>query len=329
MISIIIPCYNGEKYIDRLFNCFERQTSKNFEVILINDGSKDNSENIAKEKAKQCSFSSKIISVDNGGVSRARNIGIDNAQGDFLMFIDVDDMITDDRVEYVQHMFTSTDADIVLTEHNVVEDYSSNIMSTPPIIINNSTEYKLYNKNEILDTFLAEKIKTNVCGGGIRKKIITENGLRFIEGLKYCEDIHFMWQIFACCKKVCLSKKITYFYMYVSNSAMSKFDKDRLLGYEAIKSLSPFITEHTPHFSSRFDKYVPQRIMWSYMRQGSCHMSYKKWKVFFNDYPIRKMMCPLISYNKKIVAFVSLLYLIHPYFFYIACRLEGKRNIHK
>lgn len=329
MISIIIPCYNGEKYICRLFDCLEQQTSKNFEVIFVDDGSKDNSINIAQQKLSSCEFPCKIISVENGGVSRARNIGINNAIGDYIMFVDVDDLITKDRVEYIEKIFDSTKADIVLTRHHVIEDYNSCGLDKLIKINDNSDDCKIYNKDEILDVFLSEKIKVNACGGGFSRRLIVENDLRFVEGLKYCEDIHFMWQLFVSCKKVCISNRITYFYMYVSNSAMSRFDKDRLLGYEAVKDLSPFIKEKAPQFYTSFERWVPQRIMWSYMRQGSCHMSYRNWRLYFKDYPIKSIIQSLLSYGQIKVVVVSLSYLVHPYLFYIICRIQGYDKMHK
>lgn len=329
MISIIIPCYNGEKYVCRLFDCLNQQTSKNFEVIFVDDGSRDNSVYIAQQKLSECEFQCKIISVENGGVSRARNIGVNNAVGDYIMFVDVDDLITKDRVEYIERIFVTTGVDIVLTEHRVIEDYDSCGLDKLPKINDNPDEYNIYSKDEILDIFLSERIKVNACGGGFSRKLIVENNLQFVEGIKYCEDIHFMWQLFLSCEKVSVSNKITYFYMYVSNSAMSKFDKDRLLGYDAIKELSSFVEKQAPNFYSYFKRWVPQRIMWSYMRQGSCHMSYNSWKQFFIDYPIRSMMLSLLTYGQIRVVIVSLAYLIHPYLFYTICKIEGHRKIHK
>ena len=94
-ISIVVPVYNGEKYISKCLDSLINQLYKNIEIIIINDGSSDNTEKICN-KYKEIDSRIKLISVDNGGVSRARNIGIENATGQFLMFCDSDDYASKD-----------------------------------------------------------------------------------------------------------------------------------------------------------------------------------------------------------------------------------------
>lgn len=97
-VSIIIPVYNAAPYLNKCIETALHQTYSNIEVILINDGSKDNSLEICKEYAAADSRI-KVIDIPNGGVSNARNLGIENATGDYLMFVDADDWLAEDAIE--------------------------------------------------------------------------------------------------------------------------------------------------------------------------------------------------------------------------------------
>ena len=96
-ISIIVPIYNVEKYLERCINSLINQTYKNIEIILVNDGSTDNSLIIC-EKYKNIDSRIILVNKENGGLSDARNVGIDNSSGNYITFIDSDDYIDDDYV---------------------------------------------------------------------------------------------------------------------------------------------------------------------------------------------------------------------------------------
>ena len=92
LISIIIPVYNVEKHIEQCLNSIKKQSYQNFEVIIVNDGSLDNTESICK-RITQSDVRFRYFSKENGGVSSARNFGLDNANGHYITFIDGDDWV--------------------------------------------------------------------------------------------------------------------------------------------------------------------------------------------------------------------------------------------
>ncbi len=100
MISVIIPMYNTQNFIGKLLNCLKNQTYKNLEIIVVNDGSTDNSLKIVGEFSRE-DKRIKLISTANGGVSKARNIGIANATGKYITFLDSDDYVEPDTYEKV------------------------------------------------------------------------------------------------------------------------------------------------------------------------------------------------------------------------------------
>lgn len=98
LISIVIPIYNAEKYLEECLNSIKNQTYKNFEVIMVNDGSKDDSETICKRFSED-DTRFRYLKKENGGVSSARNLGLDNVEGDYITFIDADDWIDENHLE--------------------------------------------------------------------------------------------------------------------------------------------------------------------------------------------------------------------------------------
>lgn len=110
-ISVIVPVYNGEKYLDRCINSIVNQTYENIEIIIVNDGSTDNSGAIC-EKWKEKDERILVIHASNGGVSRARNIALDFSKGEYVAFVDADDWLSIDMYECMIKAIRQTQADI-------------------------------------------------------------------------------------------------------------------------------------------------------------------------------------------------------------------------
>ena len=113
MISIIVPVYNTEKYLRRCIDSVLAQTYQDFELLLIDDGSKDSSGAICDEYAAQ-DARVRVFHKENGGVSSARNVGLDNARGEWITFVDADDWIESDMLELLLRKGEETGADIVM-----------------------------------------------------------------------------------------------------------------------------------------------------------------------------------------------------------------------
>lgn len=110
MISIIVPVYNSEKYIDRCLDSILNQTYKDLEIVLVNDGSNDQSLKILENYALR-DTRIKVVNQENKGVAAARNTGLDNATGDYILYVDSDDWIENNMVERMVEL--SANADIV------------------------------------------------------------------------------------------------------------------------------------------------------------------------------------------------------------------------
>lgn len=192
LISVIIPVYNSESYLHRCVDSLLTQNYTDFELILVDDGSCDSSGNICDEYARKDSRI-KVFHKENDGVSSARNLGLDNATGKFVVFVDSDDWVD---IHFLDHLYSAVyekNSDIAICE--IINDYGYKTN-----ISNNSLVEKgkfAYIKHQIIAGF------TSVCNMMFNRELIEANHLRF-EKVRYSED--FIFSI----KAICLSKKITY-----------------------------------------------------------------------------------------------------------------------
>jgi len=219
LVTIIVPVYNVEKYITKCLDSLINQTYKNIEIILVDDGSKDNSGTICNEYANLDSRV-KVIHKENGGVSSARNLGLDNASGKWITFVDGDDFIDVTMVEkMVEKRF---DVDIVFTR--MVKDYSDGTNAlyyetylekfchTPydlQYIIHDKIHYEKDGK------FVTDCLMGSVWRSLLNLDIINANNLRFELGVKELEDRLFIMKYLSLCKKASLVDE--YLYHYVIN----------------------------------------------------------------------------------------------------------------
>lgn len=191
IISIIVPVYNSEATLRQCVNSILCQEFKNFELLLIDDGSKDQSPAIGDEYAKR-DARVKVYHKENGGVSSARNVGLDKAQGEWITFIDSDDEVSDD---YLQD----------ITEHSediIIKGYKKRFGKT--IIESLSTQDII--TNSFLD-FVSSYITSSLLRGPVykfyKKNIL--NNLRFLTDMKIGEDAWFVFNYLARCKTFALS----------------------------------------------------------------------------------------------------------------------------
>ncbi len=194
IVSIIVPVYNTEKYLQNCIDSILKQTYKNIEVILINDGSKDNSLEICKKNAEK---DERIILIDNSnhGVAYTRNMGIDRASGQYLMFVDSDDYIDEKYVERIHGEIIDSRADILISGYSSI---SSNRIEEKVdkncILYDKKSFLKAFNRlrdenliqvqcNKIIRSSIAKKYKEN------ETYISGEDYLYNLDVLKDCELI--------------------------------------------------------------------------------------------------------------------------------------------
>lgn len=213
LISVIMPVYNASRYLHDTVNCLLAQKNKNFELILIDDGSNDNSYDICKEFATK---DSRIIVLhkSNGGVSSARNLGLQEAKGNFVTFIDSDDIIDSDFLTLEKEALS---CDVIIKPFSVQN--GSQIRNAQTF----STSFSILDKKSINEWYV-QKRNNALWDKIINRRIIEDN--RFDENLKVGEDFLFFFSFFHRIKSVYFSPIGKYIYIKRENSAMNVIAND-------------------------------------------------------------------------------------------------------
>ena len=221
-VSIIVPIYKVEKYLEKCIDSILNQTYKNLEIILVDDGSPDKCPKICDDYAKK-DERIKVIHKKNGGLSDARNFGIDIATGDYISFIDSDDFISKDYVEYLLNLIIKYDADIsIILPLKFKDDNRIKIKQK-------SAKIKVYNAYKALEVMLYQKEFDNAAWGKLYSKKIIK-GIKFPKGKLY-EDIGTTYKYILKSNKVVYSNAIKYFYIKRNDSIMGSDFKSKELDY--------------------------------------------------------------------------------------------------
>lgn len=229
-VSIIIPVYNAEKYLQRCIKSLLSQTLTDFEAILINDGSKDNSGKICNEYAeKDKRF--KTIHKKNGGVASARQCGLEHATGEYTIHVDPDDWIEKNMLEDMYNYAKANNADIVITDF-----ITETIKGTK---YNRQCPQSLAQK-DVLKDLLMVRLHGSCWNKMLRSKIYKYHNIGFIHGINMCEDVLFWYQILQ-------SQALTITYI---NKAWYHYDKttnensiSNKINASTIRSLCAYINQ--------------------------------------------------------------------------------------
>ena len=214
-VSIIIPVYNVEKYVKEAVESAMNQTYKNIEIILVDDGSTDNSGKICDEIEKE-DKRIKVIHTKNGGLSAARNVGLETATGDYIMFLDSDDFLELDAVEHMYNAIEEKNADYIIGNYiNATEDGEK--WEKPVFSYEEFREFRLSIEDSFNSFFI---MNSSVCNKIFRKTFIEELNLKFEEGLP-AEDAIFTTYCFIKSQRVFYIPKLVFNYRQRKGGSIS------------------------------------------------------------------------------------------------------------
>ena len=261
-VSVIVPVYNVEDYLRKCLDSLVNQRLEGMEIIIVNDGSTDNSEKIINEYAKKYS-NIKTFKKKNSGLSDTRNFGIKHATGEYITFVDSDDSVTSDMYHKMYVKAKSGDYDIVTSDINYVyPDHEKEIYTTPK----SDTE-------NIKEVFI--DLYPTVCTKIFKKELFTKNKLEFKSGVWY-EDVEIMYRMLPLVKKIGVIHKAFYQYLQREKSITN--------------TVSPKIYDYINNFNGLVDYYKEKGFYEEY---------YEELEYAYVRYAYATFIKTCLAYDKK------------------------------
>lgn len=271
IVSIIVPVYNCEKYLSRCVDSLISQTLRDIEIVLVDDGSKDASGRICDSYAGRDSRI-RVVHCPNGGVSSARNKGIEMASGCYVSFVDSDDWMDSKSYELLVAKAEDNDSDIVYCDY--AEVYSDNIQNRKSFPVGSSWETTVWNM-----------IEAGPRGGNIfsfcltRKSLLVENDLTFPSHLRRGEDFWFTLHVYLNARRIDKVEKVLYYYDLSNVNSATHTEK-----IDATPSYLYFMDECKNYLIEkecwdRFSKIMNHRILLektAWVLNPSCFASFRK-----------------------------------------------------
>lgn len=240
LISVIIPVYMVEKYIRKCLDSVLNQTYQNLEIILVDDGTYDNCGKICDEYAK-IDKRIQVIHKENGGLSDARNCGIEKATGEYITFIDSDDYVDENHISYLYGLLKTYNADIAIGKMQL--QYADKVLKEKKIKKDN---IQVYHTQKALETMLYNKRFCNSANYKLYKTAYFKD-IKYPVGKLY-EDIGTTYLILSKANKIVSGQKATYYYLINRGDSImnQKFNAKRLDALDFTEDMLKFIQNNYP-----------------------------------------------------------------------------------
>ncbi len=244
-ISVIVPIYNMEKLMRKCLDSIMAQTFQDYECLLIDDGSKDGSPSICDEyAAKDSRFTA--YHKPNGGLSDARNYGIERAQGDYTIFFDPDDWVDADCLKEMYAKAVETDADMVMCDLYYNDPYRQSYSKQKPTSLDH---------NDVLKDLIVGKVYGFTVTKLLRRSLYQQYDLQYPIGMYGCEDQYTMCKLLKNDIKIAYLPKAYYHYMHYGNATQSRrYDENTYLHDVRIRDMFVELLCDTPYKELAYEK---------------------------------------------------------------------------
>ena len=307
-ISVIIPVYNTEKYIEKCLNSVKNQTMKDLEIIIVNDGSKDNSDNIIKKYIQNNSeLNILYYKKENGGLSDARNYGISKATGKYIMLLDSDDYISETLFESLVP-YINKDIDIIKYKMITVDNNLKELQKLNGPIFDICTGEEGFAKLVGKDNFLEV-----ACIYLYRREFFIQNNFQYNTQNKYHEDFGLTPLILVKAKTIISTEIFGYYYMQTENSITRNQDyqKQVIKANDVLKHYDNMLKEIQNYNIKQETKDLIKRYYTNTVILKAKALNGKEQKEYFKQIRKRKLYKNIKPTNfkqtiKRIVLFISL-----------------------
>ena len=247
-VSVIVPFYNVENYIEKCLETLVNQTLEDIEIILVNDGSKDRSIDIVNKFVKQYPEKITYLEKENGGLSDARNYAIPYAKGEYIAFLDSDDYVEKTMYKDMYELAKKENSDMV--ECDFYWEYPDKVKKDVGVIYNGKKE-------------MLEKIRVVAWNKLIRREILEKNKIIFPKGYRY-EDVEFTYKLIPYLEKVSFLKKPCIHYMQREGSISNNQNERNKEIFDVLEHVIEYYKEN-----NLYDKYK-EELEYVYVRYAFC-----------------------------------------------------------
>lgn len=296
MISVIVPIYNVSKYLEDCLQSILSQEYKDFEVLCINDGSTDNSADIVR-KFEELDKRFKLIQQSNNGVSVARNLGLEHAQGEYICFVDADDMVAPN---FLRELYGSSK-----DGHFSVCSYTKD----PALLGRPHTKVIRFTSRQFINKIVDETIEhPNLWAMMFRSAIIKKYKVQFYPGCVRNEDTEFyMKYLVHENHEVVFSDYQGYFYRDNPSSAMHVTKRNAFTSFEASERIEKYLTDNGIVFPYN-------KMLYGSIQAYSVLLARERNKDLYGElhnlYDVRNVMCNLLNHPRLLRRIVAVIYVI-------------------
>lgn len=321
LVSIIVPIYNVEEYLDKCIKSLVKQTYKNIEILLIDDGATDNS-GIICDKWHDEDVRIHVYHIENSGVSFARNLGLREAKGEYISFVDPDDYVEENFIEVLLNLIVNNECDMAII--NLIEKYPNGYEKK----LGYRTENKLLNRQDFLN-HLCEKnsYKSGPCNKIYSRKVIVENNIFFDEGIYYGEDLYFIAQFAEKCNRFYydFDEYLYCYYCREESATRTTFNYKTATFIKACDELIRIFTENNVDSGIIKNKYIFYYFFSLYCLEDKDNYSKQEYKKICKKYMKDVLKSKKVLFSEK-VTILGIVYLPKTMKFLRDIKLFIRRN---
>ncbi|WP_405174894.1 glycosyltransferase family A protein [Paenibacillus sp. FSL H8-0261] len=313
-VSIIVPVFNAAKYIEGLLDTILNQTHKNIEIILVDDESRDNSVDIIKESLNSIDCEYYLIQQTNSGAASARNHGLNYATGDYVVFVDADDLLHNRYIELLLKVALTTNSDIAICGFmNFMDENHTNLIADV------SEDFEILDQEKATVDFALGLLKTNHWAMLYNKNLLILNNLQYPTNFKYGEDVYFATNCMAYSKKIAIIHDQLYFYRSTNTSLMGNITNDINTYVNNSMNIKieqeKIIQEKCPTCFDKYTYFAIPRVVFSLVNNISVRYSYIEYRDICKTINARDNLRRLIKFPDKKIRIASFIFLISPRMF--------------
>lgn len=289
-LSVIVPFYNSEDSIYTTVNSILSQTWSNLEVLLIDDGSTDNGLKVVMEMSKM-DKRLRVFQKTNGGVSSARNYGLEMATGVYITFVDADDTINPKMYESMIYNMLQHDADVCVSGLKINGEYLNDLPGQDCLLVGHTPITKIIVANMLGGADQETLIAPSVCRVIIKNRLIKEWDMRFDSQIGYHEDLEFCLQLFSRAQRVYLDGRPFYNYSFEPPARKKRHSlQKKISSYkQVLRALDHFRSENFSIIDQNFSFAIVRFLMFTC--EFICELEKKSYKNqilllkdFYNEY---------------------------------------------